>query len=69
MIDEEAKRGALARLDRIEGQVQGVQRIVEEQKYCVDALMQISAIQGALGQVGSGERFVSCQLRRKRGYG
>jgi DNA-binding FrmR family transcriptional regulator len=42
----------LARLKRIEGQVGGSRRIVEEDKYCVDILLQISAAQGALGQVG-----------------
>ena len=44
MINEETKRKAMARLNRIEGQVQGVQRMVEEEKYCVDILLQISAI-------------------------
>jgi len=51
VIDEETKRKAMARLKRIEGQVQGVQRMVEEGQYCVDILLQISAIQGALEQV------------------
>ncbi len=51
MINEETKRKAMARLKRIEGQVQGVQRMVEEGQYCVDILLQISAIQGALEQV------------------
>lgn len=51
MIDPETKHRTLARLRRIEGQVQGVQRMVEEEKYCVDVMLQISAIQGALEQV------------------
>ena len=51
MIDEDTKRKAMARLKRIEGQVQGVQRMVEEGQYCVDILLQISAVQGALEQV------------------
>ncbi|MHC4525580.1 MAG: metal-sensitive transcriptional regulator [Planctomycetota bacterium] len=38
-------------LRRIEGQVRGVQRMVEEKKYCVDILTQISAIKGALARV------------------
>jgi DNA-binding FrmR family transcriptional regulator len=50
-MDPETKRGALARLRRIEGQIQGVQRMVGEDKYCVDILLQISAVQGALEQV------------------
>ncbi|MGH7430155.1 MAG: metal-sensitive transcriptional regulator [Candidatus Methylomirabilaceae bacterium] len=63
MINEETKRKALARLNRIEGQVQGVQRMVEEEKYCVDILTQISAIQGALEQVRKillGRHIESC---------
>src|SRR5574341_1224864 len=51
MMDVETKHQALARLRRIEGQIQGIQRMVEEEKYCVDIMLQISAIQGALGQV------------------
>ncbi len=63
MIDEETKHKALTRLSRIEGQIQGVQRMVEEEKYCVDILMQISAIQGALEQVRKillGRHIESC---------
>jgi DNA-binding FrmR family transcriptional regulator len=51
MLDPETKQRALARLRRIEGQIQGVQRMVDEDKYCVDIMLQISAIQGALDQV------------------
>ena len=63
MMDEEAKQKALARLSRIEGQVQGVQRMVEEGKYCVDILLQLSAIQGAVEQVRKillGRHIESC---------
>ncbi len=41
----------LVALRRIEGQVRGVQRMVEEKQYCVDILTQIRAIKGALGNV------------------
>jgi DNA-binding FrmR family transcriptional regulator len=51
MVDPETKQRALARLRRIEGQVQGVQRMLEDGKYCVDIMLQLSAIQGALEQV------------------
>lgn len=51
MMDAETKQQALGRLRRIVGQIQGVQRMVEEEKYCVDILLQISAVQGALEQV------------------
>jgi CsoR family transcriptional regulator, copper-sensing transcriptional repressor len=39
------------RLHRIEGQVRGVERMVEEDRYCIDVLTQISAIQAALDKV------------------
>lgn len=46
---EEAEyRSLINRLSRIEGQVRGVKRQVEENSYCVDILMQVSAIQAAL---------------------
>ena len=51
MIDGETKAKALGRLRRIEGQVQGIQRMVEDDKYCVDVLLQLAAVQGAVEQV------------------
>src|SRR5690242_6464728 len=42
------------RLKRIEGQVRGVERMVEEDRYCIDVLTQISAIQAALDKVALG---------------
>ncbi|MBV1854299.1 metal-sensitive transcriptional regulator [Catellatospora tritici] len=44
----------LARLRRIEGQVRGVEKMVEDDRYCIDVLTQISAIQAALDKVGLG---------------
>jgi DNA-binding FrmR family transcriptional regulator len=43
-----------ARLRRIEGQVRGVERMVGEDRYCIDVLTQISAIQAALDKVALG---------------
>jgi DNA-binding FrmR family transcriptional regulator len=40
------------RLRRIEGQVRGIEKMVEEDRYCIDVLTQISAIQAALDKVG-----------------
>ncbi len=40
------------RLRSIEGQVRGLRRMVEEDRYCIDILTQLSAIQEALAQVG-----------------
>jgi DNA-binding FrmR family transcriptional regulator len=44
----------LTRLRRVEGQVRGVERMVEEDRYCIDVLTQISAIQAALDKVALG---------------
>jgi DNA-binding FrmR family transcriptional regulator len=42
------------RLARIEGQVRGVRAMVDDERYCIDVLTQISAIQAALDKVGLG---------------
>jgi CsoR family transcriptional regulator, copper-sensing transcriptional repressor len=42
------------RLARIEGQVRGISRMVDEDRYCIDILTQISAIQAALDKVALG---------------
>ena len=44
----------LGRLKRIEGQTRGVQKMVEDDRYCIDVLTQISAIQAALDKVALG---------------
>jgi CsoR family transcriptional regulator, copper-sensing transcriptional repressor len=44
----------LKRLARIEGQVRGVERMVEDDRYCIDIVTQISAIQAALDKVALG---------------
>ncbi len=44
----------LRRLSRIEGQVRGVARMVEEERYCTDVLTQISAVRAALDKVALG---------------
>ncbi len=46
------KDDLIKRLRRIEGQVRGIQRMVEQDKYCVDILVQISAVRSALDRVG-----------------
>lgn len=52
--DENSKyrKDILTRLKRIEGQVRGIQKMVEEDKFCVDILTQISAIRSAINKVG-----------------
>ncbi len=51
-VDPERKRSSLNRLRRIEGQVRGLQRMVEEERYCADVLTQLSSVQAALRGVG-----------------
>ena len=46
--NDEAVQAHLKRLRRIEGQVRGIQRMVEEEKYCIDILTQVSAATKAL---------------------
>jgi len=43
---------ALRRLKNIEGQVRGLERMVEEEQYCVDILTQVAAVRAALKSVG-----------------
>ena len=48
---EEKHRSQLGRLRKIEGQVRGVQRMIEEDRYCMDVLTQMRAIHRALAKV------------------
>jgi DNA-binding FrmR family transcriptional regulator len=45
------KEAVLKRLRRIEGQVRGVEKMVEEDRYCIDVVTQITAIESALDKV------------------
>ena len=49
-----SKEQLLKRLARVEGQLRGVAKMVEEDRYCIDVLTQISAIQAALDKVALG---------------
>ena len=51
-VDAAAKARNLARLKRIEGQVRGLSRMVEEDRYCADVLTQIASVHEALRGVG-----------------
>ncbi len=51
-VDADIKERNLKRLRRIEGQVRGLQRMVEEDRYCADIMTQISSVQEALRSVG-----------------
>lgn len=56
-VDPEIKTSNLTRLRRIEGQIRGIHRMVDEDRYCPDILVQISSVQEAL-------RGVSRELMR-----
>ncbi|HHW98992.1 MAG TPA: metal-sensitive transcriptional regulator [Firmicutes bacterium] len=49
---EADKQSLLRRLKRVEGQIRGIQRMLEEDRYCVDILIQIAAVRAALDKVG-----------------
>ncbi len=51
MIDTEVKKKALGRLKKIEGQIKGIQRMVDEERYCIDIVNQITAVKRALDKV------------------
>jgi DNA-binding FrmR family transcriptional regulator len=53
-VDPEIKASNLRRLRRIEGQIRGLQRMVEEDRYCADILTQVSSAQEALRAVARG---------------
>jgi len=50
-MERENKPRLLNRLNRIEGQVRGVARMVEEDRYCIDVLTQLQAVRAALAKV------------------
>ena len=51
-VDPESKSANLRRLRRLEGQIRGLQKMVEEDRYCPDIMIQVSAAQEALRTVG-----------------
>ncbi len=53
MMSSEFKKKLVARLRRIAGQVEGVARMIENDRYCVDVLLQVASAQAALGQAGA----------------
>lgn len=50
-MNHDTKASTLKRLGRIEGQVRGLAKMVEEQRYCIDVVTQISAVRAALRRV------------------
>jgi DNA-binding FrmR family transcriptional regulator len=49
-----SKEELLKRLRRIAGQIEGIERMIADERYCIDVLTQVSAVQGALDKVALG---------------
>ncbi|MCW5738516.1 MAG: metal-sensitive transcriptional regulator, partial [Enhydrobacter sp.] len=50
-MDTKLKKSQLARLSRIEGQVRGIARMIEDERYCIEVLTQVRAVRAALNKV------------------
>ncbi len=64
-MDEKAQKDIKTRSNRIAGQVAGIQRMIDEDRYCVDILNQIAAVRSALDALGIkllSEHLESCVL-------
>ena len=64
------KKEVQRRLKNVEGHVRGVQRMVDEEAYCIDLIRQIQAVQGALGKVSTmilNDHLNSCLITAVRG--
>jgi CsoR family transcriptional regulator, copper-sensing transcriptional repressor len=51
-VDPAIKKSSLRRLKRIEGQIRGLQKMVEEERYCAEIITQVASVQEALRGVG-----------------
>jgi CsoR family transcriptional regulator, copper-sensing transcriptional repressor len=51
-VDPDIKAANLVRLRRAEGQIRGIQKMIDEDRYCADILVQVSAVQEAMRAVG-----------------
>jgi DNA-binding FrmR family transcriptional regulator len=60
-LDPATKQAVLTRLRRIEGQVRGLQKMIEEERYCADVLTQVASVQEALR--GAGRALLHNHLR------
>lgn len=61
-----SKTDLLKRLRRIEGQIKGIQRMVEKEECCNDVLIQIAAVRGAINKVGGLmlENYSKCCIKK-----
>lgn len=73
MINETVKKDSLGRLKKIEGQIRGIMRMVDDEKYCIDIINQITAAEKALDVVAKNimrrhiESCVSSAIKRGQG--
>jgi len=51
VIEQDTKKETLTRLKKVEGQVRGIQKMIEERRYCIDVVMQLAAAESALHSV------------------
>jgi DNA-binding FrmR family transcriptional regulator len=51
MLDESQQQSLITRLNRIEGQIRGIRRMVQEPRLCVDILQQLAAAEAALNRI------------------
>jgi DNA-binding FrmR family transcriptional regulator len=61
---------ALVRLKTVEGHIRGIQRMIEDETYCIDVIRQIQAVQGALNKISTmilEEHMHSCLITAVRG--
>ena len=71
--NEEEKKDLTARLNRIEGQIRGIQEMIDEDRYCIDVLTQISAARAALDKIalqvlkGHTRGCIADAIRNERG--
>jgi DNA-binding FrmR family transcriptional regulator len=69
-VDADAKSSNLMRLRRIEGQIRGLQKMIEEDRYCPDVLMQVASVQEALKGVSRElvrNHLTHCERRALKG--
>lgn len=68
--DETMHDGALKRLKNVEGHIRGVEKMLEEDAYCIDVIRQIQAVQAALNKINAmilEEHLNSCLITAVRG--
>ncbi|MFB3884006.1 MAG: metal-sensitive transcriptional regulator [Thermodesulfobacteriota bacterium] len=72
MVNEKPKKEVLLRLKRIEGQIRGIQRMVEEEIPCPEILTQVAAATAAIKKVGTAivqEYMEECLEKTQKGSG